>query len=142
MKQQSDGKCGMTSIWNNTTCKRRHCRGYAVNDRLNAFGAYLKTKAFGWALVRTWALIKRKKNKKCQASKLFIKITKLLPKFFPKLITKILTIFLIKLAYSLAQMDLVPFCTNPIFGKNQVSEIWAKMLLTNQIAGFLNQLYL
>ena len=28
------------------------------------------------------------------------------------------------------------------FGKNLVSEIWAKMLLANQITRFLNQLYL
>ena len=32
--------------------------------------------------------------------------------------------------------------TNPILGKNLVPEIWAKMLLANQIAGFLIQLYL
>ena len=31
---------------------------------------------------------------------------------------------------------------NPIFGKNPVPEIWTKMLLANQIARFLNQLYL
>ena len=33
-------------------------------------------------------------------------------------------------------------CANPIFGKNLVPEIWAKMLSANQITGFLNQLYL
>ena len=33
-------------------------------------------------------------------------------------------------------------CTNPIFGKIFVSEIWAKMFLANQIAGFFNQPYL
>ena len=32
--------------------------------------------------------------------------------------------------------------TNLIFGKILVPEIWAKMLLANEIAGFLNQLYL
>ena len=32
------------------------------------------------------------------------------------------------------------FSTNPIFGKNLVPEIKAKMLSANQIAGFLNQL--
>ena len=37
---------------------------------------------------------------------------------------------------------LLYFCTNPILGKNQVPEIWAKMLSVNQIAGFLNWLYL
>ena len=34
------------------------------------------------------------------------------------------------------------YCTNPILGKNLVPQIWAKMLLANQIAGFLNWLYL
>ena len=29
-----------------------------------------------------------------------------------------------------------------MFGENLVREIWAKMLLANQITGFLNQLYL
>ena len=32
--------------------------------------------------------------------------------------------------------------TNLIFGKILVPEIWAKMHLANEIAGFLNQLYL
>ena len=33
-------------------------------------------------------------------------------------------------------------CSNPIFGKISVFEIWVKMLLANQIAGFFNQPYL
>ena len=33
-------------------------------------------------------------------------------------------------------------CTNLIFGKNLVPEIWAKMLSANQATGFLNQLCL
>ena len=33
-------------------------------------------------------------------------------------------------------------CTNPIFVKNLFPEIWNKMLLANQIAGFFNQLSL
>ena len=33
-------------------------------------------------------------------------------------------------------------CTNPIFGKIFVREIWAKMFIVNQIAGFFNQPYL
>ena len=33
-------------------------------------------------------------------------------------------------------------CTNPIFGKIPVPEIWAKMFSANYIAGFLNQRYL
>ena len=37
---------------------------------------------------------------------------------------------------------LLYLCTNLTFGKNLVQEIWTKMLLGNQIAGFLNQLYL
>ena len=32
--------------------------------------------------------------------------------------------------------------TNPIFGKNLAPEIQAKMLSANQIAGFLNQVFL
>ena len=31
-------------------------------------------------------------------------------------------------------------CTNSIFGGDMVLEIWVEMLLTNQIAGFLNQI--
>ena len=36
-----------------------------VNDRLSALSAYFKTKAFGWAIIRTGRLIRpgRKKNK-------------------------------------------------------------------------------
>ena len=34
------------------------------------------------------------------------------------------------------------FCKNLLFGKILVPEIWAKVLLANQIVGFLNQLYL
>ena len=33
-------------------------------------------------------------------------------------------------------------CTNPIFAKMFVPEIWAKMFSANQIAGFFNQPYL
>ena len=32
--------------------------------------------------------------------------------------------------------------TNPVLGKNLVPEIWAKMLAPNQIAEFLNRLYI
>ena len=32
--------------------------------------------------------------------------------------------------------------TNLVFGEILVPEIWAKMLLANEIAGFFNQLYL
>ena len=33
-------------------------------------------------------------------------------------------------------------CTNPLFGKILVPEIWTKMFSANQIAGFFNQPYL
>ena len=33
-------------------------------------------------------------------------------------------------------------CTNPIFGKLFVLEMWTKMFSANQIAGFFNQSYL
>ena len=33
-------------------------------------------------------------------------------------------------------------CTNPIFGKRFISEIWAKMVSANNITGFFNLLYL
>ena len=33
-------------------------------------------------------------------------------------------------------------CTNPIFDKNLVHEIWTKMLLAYQIAWFLNQIHI
>ena len=33
-------------------------------------------------------------------------------------------------------------CTNPIFRKTPVPKIWTKVIVANQIVGFLNQLYL
>ena len=62
---------------------------YAVKYQLSALGIYLKTKAFGWVLVRTWDLIKKGTIKKV---KNFTKITK----FLPKLITKKLVFLLLK----------------------------------------------
>ena len=50
--------------------------------------------------------------------------------------------FLLNLVYNERLYYLLYSCTNPIFGKNLVPEIWAKMLLANQITGFLNQRYL
>ena len=38
--------------------------------------------------------------------------------------------------------NLLYSCTNPIFGKNLVPEVWVKMLSASQITGYLNQLYL
>ena len=61
--------------------------------------ALVMKKACNW----TWLLIKNKKNensKKYQASKFVSKITKVLPKFHPKLITKILLFLLFKLVSS------------------------------------------
>ena len=33
-------------------------------------------------------------------------------------------------------------CISPKFGKNMAFEVWAKVFLANQIAGFLSQIYL
>ena len=50
--------------------------------------------------------------------------------------------FFLNLVYKESSYYLLYSCTNPILGKNLILEIWAKMLLANQIAGFLNWLYL
>ena len=50
--------------------------------------------------------------------------------------------YFLNMVYNESLCYLLYSCTNPIFGKNLVPGIWAKMLLANQIAGFLNQLYL
>ena len=50
--------------------------------------------------------------------------------------------FFLHLVYKESSYYLLYSCTNPILGEIQVSEIWAKMLSANQIAGFLNRLYL
>lgn len=81
---------------------RNFCKGYTVNDGLTALGAFLKTKAFGWALVwighfiglRRYLKKLKKNNKKSQTSKLFTKSTKFIQKFYPKLITKIISLWL------------------------------------------------
>ena len=59
-----------------------------------------------------------------------------------KFIRKFSPQFFWNLVYNESLYYLLYSCTNPIFGKNLVPEIWVKMLLVNQIAGFLNQLYL
>ena len=46
--------------------------------------------------------------------------------------------FFLNLVYKESPYYLQYSYTNPILGKNLVAEIWAKMLLANQIAGFLN----
>ena len=46
--------------------------------------------------------------------------------------------FFLNLVYKEVLQYLLYSSTNPIFGKSLVPEIWAKILLTNQIAVFLN----
>ena len=48
----------------------------------------------------------------------------------------------LNLVYKEISYYLLYSCTNPMLGKNLVPEIWAKMLSADQIAGFLNWLYL
>ena len=50
--------------------------------------------------------------------------------------------FFLNLVYKESSYYLLYSCSNPILGKNPVLEIWAKMLLANQIVGFLNWLYI
>ena len=50
--------------------------------------------------------------------------------------------FFLNLVYKESLYYLLYSCTNPIFGESLVPEIYAKMLLANQIAEVLNQLYL
>ena len=49
--------------------------------------------------------------------------------------------FFLNLVYKESSYLLYSY-TNPMLGKNQFPDIWAKMLSANQIAGFLNWLYL
>ena len=60
---------------------------------------------------------------------------------FPEWIGKF-SYFFLHLVYNESLYSLLYALTNLIFGKILVPGIWAKMLLTNQIVGFLNQLYL
>ena len=50
--------------------------------------------------------------------------------------------FFLNLVYKKRSYYLLYSSTNPILWKNLVPDTWAKMLLVNQIAGFLNWLYL
>ena len=50
--------------------------------------------------------------------------------------------FFLNLVYKENSCYLLYSCTNPILGKNLFPEIWAKILLAYQIAGFFNWLYL
>ena len=60
---------------------------------------------------------------------------------FPEWIGKF-SYFFLHLVYNESLYWLLYALTNLIFGKILVPGIWTKMLLTNQIVGFLNQLYL
>ena len=51
-------------------------------------------------------------------------------------------LFLLNLLYNENLYYLLCFCTNPIFGKILVSEIWPKKFLASQVEGFFNQPYL
>ena len=48
----------------------------------------------------------------------------------------------LNLIYNESLYYLLYLCINLIFGKNLVPVIWTKMLLANQIVGFLNQIYI
>ena len=50
--------------------------------------------------------------------------------------------FFLNLVYKERSYYLLYSWTIPVLGKNLVPEIWAKMLLADQITGFLNWLYL
>ena len=60
---------------------------------------------------------------------------------FLNLLENVVIIFFQNLFFN-ESLYLLYSCTNLIFGKNLVREIWARMLSVNQIAGFLYQLYL
>ena len=62
--------------------------------------------------------------------------------FFLKFIRKFGHYFFVNLVHNESLFYLLYSLTNPIFGKNLVTEIWPKVFLANQIARFLNQLYL
>ena len=55
-----------------------------------------------------------------------------------KFIGKFSHYFFLNLVLNESLYYLLYSCTNAIFGKNLVPEIWAKILLANQITGFLN----
>ena len=65
-------------------------------------------------------------------TKIFLNLLKNLVLFFTEFVL-LFVLFLLNLMFS---------CTNPIFGKNLILEVWVKMLSANWIARFLNRLYL
>ena len=69
---------------------------------------------------------------------------KFLPKNVPKIeffeiVEKFGHYFFLDLFYKERSYYLPCYCANTLFGKYLFPEIWAKMLLANQIAPFLNQ---
>ena len=65
-------------------------------------------------------------------TEIFLNLLKNLVLFFTEFVL-LFVLFLLNLMFS---------CTNPIFGKNLILEVWVKMLSANWIARFLNRLYL
>ena len=62
--------------------------------------------------------------------------------YFIEFIKKSGYLLFVNLAVDESLYYMLCFCTKTISGKNLDPEIWAKMLLASQIAGFLNQLYI
>ena len=73
-----------------------------------------------------------RKLKKCAQSR---------PKISLFLLKKLIIIFFLNLVNNESVYYFLCYCKNTICMENVVHEIWAKMLLANQIAGFLNELY-
>ena len=65
-------------------------------------------------------------------TEIFLNLLKNLVLFFTEFVL-LFVLFLLNLMFS---------CTNPIFGKNLILEVWVKMLSAIWIARFLNRLYL
>ena len=65
-------------------------------------------------------------------TEIFLNLLKNLVLFFTEFVL-LFVLFLLNLMFS---------CTNPIFGKNLILEVWVKMLSANWSARFLNRLYL
>ena len=65
-------------------------------------------------------------------TEIFLNLLKNLVLFFTEFVL-LFVLFLLNLMFS---------CTNPIFGKNLILEVWVKMLSANSSARFLNRLYL
>ena len=72
--------------------------------------------------------------------KIVPKIGEMGQKWANGLIRKFSHYFFLNLAYKESYYFLYS-CSNPILWKNLVPEIWARMFLANQVAGFLNWLY-